>query len=56
MSEEDFVFAWLLVTRANSKVSWANSLETARVVTKQAKAIYKQVTEEEDEANSRTED
>jgi uncharacterized alpha/beta hydrolase family protein len=52
MSEKDFVLAWLLVTRANGKVSWADSLDTARVIAKQARAIYKQLMEEEDEINS----
>jgi len=48
MSEKDFVLAWLLVTRANGKVSWADSLQTARIIAKQAKEIYKQLEEEDD--------
>jgi hypothetical protein len=51
MSEKDFVMAWLLVTRANGKVSWADSLQTARIVAKQAREIYKQILEDSDETN-----
>lgn len=51
MSEEDFVMAWLLVTRANGKVSWADSLHTAKIIAKQAREIYKQILEESDETN-----
>lgn len=50
MSEKEFVMAWLLVTRANGKVSWADSLHTAKIIAKQAREIYKQL-EELDETN-----
>lgn len=51
MSEKDFVMAWLLASRANGKVSWASGVDTARIIAKQARAIYKQILEEEDETN-----
>lgn len=47
MSEEDFVIAWLLASRANGKVSWGNGVETAKIIAKQARMIYSQLMEEE---------
>jgi hypothetical protein len=53
MSEEDFVMAWLLASRANGKVSWASGVDTARVIAKQARAIYRQLMEEEEDDTRR---
>jgi len=49
MSENEFVMAWLLASRANGEVSWASGVDTARAIVKQAQAIYRQLMEEEDD-------
>lgn len=49
MSEKDFVMAWLLASRANGKVAWASGIDTARIIAKQAREIYRQILEEYDD-------
>lgn len=56
MSEDDFVLAWLIAARANDKVSWANGVQSAKVLAKQARDIYQSLYGEDDETDSRTED
>lgn len=49
MSETDFVFAWLLATRAATTGAWT---DTPAHIAK-AKEIYKQIKESNDETDSR---
>lgn len=56
MSEEDFVLAWILAARANGKVSWASGVQSARILAKQAREVYRMLHGEDDETDSRTED
>ena len=50
MSEKDFVLAWLLASRAGSDALAFTDNRVANCV-HQARAIYKQLNEEEDETN-----
>ena len=56
MSEEDFVFAWLLAAKSGAglAVSWQQSTKDAQI--KEARSIYKQIKESCNETDSRTED
>ena len=56
MTEEDFVFAWLLAARAGSDTTaWSESRERSLLM--QARRMYKLTKWEfKDETNSRTED
>ena len=55
MSEEDFVFAWVLAHRAACPETIFSNLCNRQVIT-QAKEIYKQIKESCNETDSRTED
>lgn len=52
MSEEDFVFAWLIALRAGGDGPWGGT--PFHII--EAKEIYQQIKESCNEANSRTED
>lgn len=52
MSEEDFVFAWLLATRAGDDGAWGGT--PFRIL--EAKEIYQQIKESCNETDRRTED
>lgn len=54
MTEEDFIFAWVLVARAGSSVVWTQA-KTHHVI-ENAKRAYKQIKESANEIDSRTED
>jgi len=52
MTEEDFVFAWVLATRAGGEEVWGGT--PFRIA--EAKEVYKQIKESCNETDSRTED
>ena len=55
MSEEDFVFAWMLAARVGSTDHWTAAATYHQIVN--AKETYKQIKQEcKDETDSRTED
>lgn len=53
MSESDFVFAWLLAAKAGSGIAvlWHDDL--IKLQLREAKEIYKQIKESNDETDSR---
>lgn len=53
MSETDFVFAWLLAAKAGSGIAVAWQASTVEAQLREAKEIYKQIKESNDEADSR---
>ena len=54
MTEEDFVFAWLIATRASGGGLFSRDTVQHHIET--AKQTYNQIKESCNEANSRTED
>lgn len=44
MTEKDFVFAWLLASRANSNLLWTNELALTHI--NKAKQIYQLIEQE----------